>query len=185
MASEVGICNEAVTMLGENPILSLTDNTKTARLCNLKYTNKRDYLLRRYQWQFAAKRAILAPDVAAPSFEFSAQFTLPTDCLQFRGIYPSSISYKIEGRKILCDESTLSIKYTYRVEDPNEMDATFREALSALMARELAIPITDSDSKHNKMDELFEVKLSEARFAGSIEDDLEAIEAEDWLEERY
>ena len=84
MASEVEICNEALTALGENPILSLTDNSKAARLCNLKYANKRDYLLRRYLWNFAVKRITLAPDVATPEFEFSAQFTLPVDCIQFR-----------------------------------------------------------------------------------------------------
>lgn len=184
MASKVQICNEALTALGENPILSLTDDTKSARLCNLKYADKRDYLLRRYFWNFATKRATLASDVATPEFEFSAQFTLPSDCIQFRGLYPNSLIYRIENNKILCNESVLYIKYTYRVTDPNTMDATFREALSALLARELAIPLVDSTAKHGRMDELFEVKLSEAKFAGSIEDDLQAIEADDWLNAR-
>jgi len=184
MASEVQICNEALTALGENPILSLTDNLKSARLCNLKYADKRDYLLRRYFWNFATKRIVLAPDVATPEFEFSTQFTLPSDCIQFRELYPNSITYRIENNKILCDESILYIKYTTRVTDPNTMDATFLETLSALLARELAIPLSDSSTKHSQMDELFEIKLSEARFAGSIEDDLQEIEAEDWLNSR-
>jgi len=32
---------------------------------------------------------------------------------------------------------------------------------------------------------MFEVKISEARFAGSIESDLESIEAADWVKSRY
>lgn len=185
MISEVEICNEALTALGENPILSLTDDNKPARLCNLKYANKRDYLLRRYNWNFATKRAILAADVDTPEYEFSTQFTLPTDCIQFRGCYPNSITYQIENNKILCDESTLYILYTYRVTDPTKMDATFKEALAALLSRELSIPISDSNTQHKRMDEMYEVKLSEARFAGSIENDIEAIEANDWVTSRY
>jgi hypothetical protein len=185
MSSEVNICNEALTALGENTILSLTDDSKAARLCNLKYATKRDYLLRRYNWNFAAKRVILAPDVNTPVFEYSAQFTLPTDCIQFREVYPTSVVYTIENNKIMCDESILSIKYTTRITDVVLMDISFREALSVLIARELAFPIADSDSKFNKMDELYEVKLSEARFAGSIEDDLKSLEADNWLEERF
>lgn len=184
MSSEVEICNEALTALGENTIINLTDASKAARVCNLKYANKRDYLLRRYPWSFATKRTTLAADVDTPDFEFSAQFTLPADYILFREMYPNTISYSIEGNKILCDESILYIKYTYRVTDPNEMDATFMEALSALLARELAIPLADSTTKHRQMDELYEVKLSEARFAGSIEQDIEALEATDWLNSR-
>ena len=57
--------------------------------------------------------------------------------------------------------------------------------LAALMARELAVPLSDSVNLSKQMDELFELKISEARFAGSIERDLEGIEATDWLESRY
>lgn len=185
MATSVDICNEALTMIGENVITTIDDDTKPGRLCKLKYANKRDYLLRRYQWKFATKRAELdTPDGTAPVYEFSARFAFPADCIQFREIYPDTVVYNIESNFILCSESSIFIKYTYQVTDVDEMDSTFKEALSTLLARELAIPLADSDSKHAKMDELFEVKLSEARFAGSIEDDIEAVQADNWLNER-
>lgn len=183
--TEVSICNEALTALGENTIVNLTDNNKAARLCNLKYEGKRDYLLRRYHWNFAAKRDSLTPEVDTPAFEFTYEFLLPVDCIQLREIYPNTVSYRLEGASILCNDDTLDIKYTYKVTDPAKMDATFVEALSALLAREMAVALTDNNTKHNKMDELYEVKLSEARFAGSIEDDLHEIEANDWIESRY
>lgn len=183
--TEVSICNEALTALGENVIVNLTDNNKAARLCNLKYEGKRDYLLRRYHWNFAAKRATLTPEVVAPAFEFAYEFLLPADCIQLREIYPNSVSYRIEGVSILCNNDTLDIKYTYKVTDPTKMDAIFVETLSALLAREMATALTDNTTKHSQMDELYEVKLSEARFAGSIEDDMHAIEANDWVESRY
>lgn len=184
MASIVGICNNALIMLGENVITSLEDNNKPARTLNAIYENKRDYLFRKYQWKFAIKRITLSSDVTTPEFEYDYQFTLPSDCIQFLELYPDYISYRIEKNKILCGETTLYIKYTQRITDPNEMDSTFREALAALLARETAIPLTDSLRKQNKMDELFEDKLADARFSNSIEDDLEEVKADDWLTQR-
>ena len=35
--SIIEICNSALTDLGEEPITSLTDNTKAARLCNQRW----------------------------------------------------------------------------------------------------------------------------------------------------
>ena len=55
--TDVTICNEALTAIGEKVIVALSDSSKAARLCNLKYANKRDYLLRKYVWNFATKRA--------------------------------------------------------------------------------------------------------------------------------
>ena len=186
MLTEVEICNEALTSLGENVIVTLDDETKAARLCKLKYGNKRDYLLRKYIWNFATKRATLIAETEdTPEYEYDALFALPDDCLQLRELYPNTILYAIEAGYILCNESTLSIKYTYKVETVTLMDASFQETLAALLARELAVPLSDSVNLSRQMDEMFEIKLSDARFAGSIEKDVESIEAEEWLNSRY
>lgn len=183
--SATEICNVALAMIGEKAITSLTEDSKTGRVCNLLYLNKLDYILRMYSWKFATTRVTLAPDAAAPDFEFTYQFTLPSDYIKLIELYPNSITYKFEGNKILCDETELCIRYTARIEDTSMMDGGFKEAFSALLARELAIPISDSMSKQRTMDELYEAKIAEARFAGSIEDDLQQIEANDWINSRY
>jgi hypothetical protein len=184
MASDINIVNNALIALGEKTILAVSATTKVGRLLTVIYDDKRDSLLRKYRWTFAARRKNIAPDVATPSHQYAHQFTLPSDCLHFRSIYPDTIVYRLEGNKILCGETKLDIEYTYRVTDPNEMDVTFREAFSALLARELAIPLCDSLRKYNKMDEAFEDKITDARFSDSIQDDLEEIQATDWLNER-
>ena len=56
--------------------------------------------------------------------------------------------------------------------------------LAALLARESCIRLTDSSKKHKAMDEMFEDKIADARYSGSIEDDLEAVSANDWITER-
>ena len=46
MASVVDICNGALNQLGASTILSLTEDSKNARLCNARYTQVRDSLFR-------------------------------------------------------------------------------------------------------------------------------------------
>ena len=184
MASNVSISNNALIALGEITILAISATTKAGRLLLNIYDDKRDYLLRKYRWTFAAKRQNIAPDVETPSHQYTYQFTLPSDCLLFRGIYPDTITYRLEGNKILCDVDELDIEYTRRVTDPNDMDVVFREVFSMLLARELAIPLSDSLRKYTKMDEMFEDKIADARFSDSIQDDLEAVQADDWLNAR-
>lgn len=125
---------------------------------------------------------------ATPLNEFNYMFALPSDYVHFRGIYPSYIPYRIEGNFILCDESdTLDIKYTYLVTDYDQCDAHFIECFAALLGREAAIPLTDSLRKQTKMDEMFEDKIADARFSGSIEDDIEELtpdSREDWIQGR-
>jgi len=41
MASTVDICNGALNQLGATTILSLTEDSKNARLCNNTFTNRR------------------------------------------------------------------------------------------------------------------------------------------------
>lgn len=187
MASEVGICNAGLIMLGENPILALTDNSKAARTCNTLYADKRDWLIRSHEWKFAIARTNLAVDSTSPDHEYDNQFSLPTNCLRLLSVYPSTVRYKRESTKILSNETILYIRYLKRVSDPNQMDDSFREVLATVIAKESALTLTDSARKQKAMEDSYEVKLSDARFVGSIEEDNpqdNTTEAEDWLDSR-
>jgi len=187
MASEVQICNEALAVLGVPAILTLTDNSKAARQCNLIYANKRDELLRNFEWTFAIRRTNLSPIVTTPAFEWDYAFNRPSDSLKLLYVGDSSgqgrYPFSFEMNKILCNYNLIYIKYIMRVVDPNEMDVLFRNTLSAYLSYHLATPL-GMKSEYNKAVEDYESKLSEARFNGSIEVDDETVEAEDWLNSR-
>lgn len=185
MASETSICNASLIKVGEPTILTLDDDKKSARTLKEIYPEKRDTMLRSHLWKFAIKRTTLAPDVETPEFGFKAQFTLPTDNLRVLKVDISGERYKIEGNKLLCNLEAIPLLYIWRVEDANLMDPTFREALSSLLAREISFPICDSKDKYEKMDERYEDDIGLARMVGAMEDDLESIEADEWLWSRY
>ena len=169
MASIVDICNGALNQLGASTILSLTEDSKNARLCNARYTQIRDSLFRSHPWNCLIKRVELARDTATPSWGFSYQFTLPADCLRVLTILNYDYDYKIEGRKVLANHGTVKIQYISRIEDPNQYDELLRETISAALAADIAYAVTSSNPTATNMYNLFQSKLKEARFTDATE----------------
>jgi hypothetical protein len=169
MASVVGICNGALNQLGATTILSLTEDSKNARLCNSRYTQVRDALFRTHPWNCLQKRIELALDASAPTWGFKYSYTLPADCLRLLRILDYDTNYKVEGRKVLSNSETMKILYVSRVTDPNEYDELLRETISASLGADIAFGITSNNQTAKNMYELFKDKLRDARFVDSTE----------------
>ncbi len=169
MASVVDICNGALNQLGATTILSLTEDSKNARLCNARYTQVRDALFRSHPWNCLQKRVELAADTDTPAWGFTSQYTLPADCMRLLRILDFDSNYKVEGRKILSNASTMKILYIGRITDPNEYDELLRETLSASLAADIAFAVTSNNTTATNMYNLFQDKLKDARFVDSTE----------------
>ena len=169
MASTVEICNGALNQLGATTILSLTEDSKNARLCNSRYTQVRDSVFRSHPWNCLQKRVELAADTDAPAWGFSYAYTLPADCLRLLRILDYDSNYKVEGRKILSNTSGMKILYIGRITDPNEYDELLRETLSASLAADIAFAVTSNNTTATNMYNLFQDKLKDARFVDSTE----------------
>tara|TARA_R100001086_G_scaffold143059_1_gene75267 strand:+ start:62 stop:640 length:579 start_codon:yes stop_codon:yes gene_type:complete len=170
MATEVSICANALRRLGDDPIVSLTDDTERARLCNAFYSEARDDVLRSHPWNFAITRQQLSQLSATPLYQYSYQYALPTDpfCLRVLEMEYSDYVFKIEhlagtGRVLLTDEGTAKIIYIARITDTAQFDSLFIDTLTAKMSVDLAYPITGSVQLQQSMQKLFESKLREAR----------------------
>jgi hypothetical protein len=169
MASTVDICNGALNQLGATTILSLTEDSKNARLCNSRFTQVRDAVFRSHPWNCLQKRVELAADTDAPAWGFSYAYTLPADCLRLLRILDYDSNYKVEGRKILSNTSSMKILYIGRITDPNEYDESLRETLSAALGADIAFGVTSNNQTATNMYNLFQDKLKDARFVDSTE----------------
>ena len=193
MASVVDICNGALNQLGATTILSLTEDSKNARLCNSRYTQVRDALFRSHPWNCLQKRVQIAADTTAPAWGFNYAYTLPADCLRLLKILDYDSNYKVEGRKILSNTSSMKILYVARVTDPNEYDELLRETLSASLGADIAFGVTSNNQTASNMYNLFKEKLRDARFVDStegqnIDSDLgmaDVIDASTFINSRY
>tara|TARA_B100001093_G_scaffold1370_1_gene1375 strand:- start:44 stop:625 length:582 start_codon:yes stop_codon:yes gene_type:complete len=193
MASTVDICNGALNQLGATTILSLTEDSKNARLCNSRYTQVRDGVFRSHPWNCLQKRIELAADTTGPAWGFKNAYTLPSDCLRLLRILDYDSNYKVEGRKILSNTSSMKILYIARITDPNEYDELLRETLSAALGADIAFGITSNNQTSQNMYQLFQEKLRDARFVDStegqnVEQDLgmtDVIDAGTFINSRY
>ena len=169
MASTVDICNGALNQLGATTILSLTEDSKNARLCNSRYTQVRDALFRTHPWNCLQTRLELAASSDSPAWGFTYAYTLPTNCLRLLRVLDYDSNYKVEGRKILSNASTMKILYISRITDPNEYDELLRETLSAALGADIAYAVTSNNTTSQNMILSYQEKLKDARFVDSTE----------------
>lgn len=81
MASEIEVCNLALSNIRAGSINSFNENSLQAQLCKLKYPILRDRCLREIPWQFSRKLRALSP-VVTEIFNWSYAYSYPVDCLK-------------------------------------------------------------------------------------------------------
>ena len=169
MASTVDICNGALNQLGATTILSLTEDSKNARLCNSRFTQVRDAVFRSHPWNCLQTRVELASSTTTPAWGYKFKYDLPGDCLRLLRILDFDSNYQVEGRSILSNNETMKILYISRVEDPNQYDELLRETLSAALGSDIAYAITSNNTTSQNMLVTYQEKLKDARFVDSTE----------------
>lgn len=186
MASVVDICNRALDKLGQGPIVSLEDGTKSANLCNRNWSLIRDQVLRDHPWNFAVRRVILAPDVNNPAWGFEYRLPLPSNCLRLLEVQNLSTGqYQVEGKAILANDSALKIRFIARVADPNDYDSLFQDAVASRLAVELCESLTQSNSKKELLIQEYEMILTAAKRVDGQENPPVKFEEDEWLLVRY
>ena len=191
MASVVNICNSALNLIGASTISALTEDTKNARLCNQRYEPVRNRVFRSHNQNCLIKRVQLAANSTDPVIEFDKSYALPSDCLRVLKIHnattdsiASNLVYKIEGRNIITDETTVYLIYIALDEDPNNYDSYLREAISHQLAADLAYAITNNATLANNYMTRADERLREARFIDATENSLDTVEANEFTDAR-
>lgn len=188
MSSEVEICNNALLQLGEEPIISLDDVSKKARLCKRFYPDVRDAVLRAYPWRCATafqKLGQLTGTDALVGTGFTYTYQLPVDPYCLRALLinnsPSSV-WQVHGRKLVTDEGSVTLKYISRLTDPNDFDSLLKDVISCRLAQMIAYPITGNPNMTIAMEKLYEIKIMEARSVDSMEGSSEQYESNDLID---
>ena len=163
MASEVSICNRALAMLGGSTITSLTDGSTEANVCNAVYADARDAVLRAYPWSCAIQRVSLAQLSTPPVWGFDKAYSLPNDpfCLSVLDLKEDS-KYRVEGRTLVCNTDTATIKYISQITDPGQFDPALVFAIACRIAAEVAFALSQNRSLANDMWNLASQSIEEA-----------------------
>lgn len=184
--SVVDTCNSALQRVGASSILSISDNSPEARACAIAYDSNRRDELRKHSWNFAIKRAVLAPDTTAPAYDYTYAFTLPTDCLRVLRPATTSLDWRIEGRKILTnDGSTLYLRYLADIDDCSQWDPSFYNVMAASLAVDICEKLTQSNTKKQQLIIDYKESVADARKVDAFETGPEDAADDTWWVARY
>jgi hypothetical protein len=171
--STIAIYNRALDMLGVEPLASLADSGKAARLCARNFEPVRNAVLRSYPWSSALRRESLKPHDEPPAWGFARQFMLPEDCLRLLAIDGENnipARYRIEGRRVLTDMGApLNVQYIARMDDAAQLDPMLCDAIATRLAADLSYSLTASATLGQALMEIYQAKLAEARMTDAEE----------------
>lgn len=177
MPSDTDVANVALREIGSTAITSISDGSDVANVVDDIYTEVRDDLLRSHPWNFATKRVQLAQSATDPAFEFDHAYVLPSDWLRTISVHDNdaghgTLVYRheiVNGQQVLVTSSdAVYLRYVYQVTDPNLMSADFRRAFALSLARDLAIPLTSSNSMQEKYDQMANRAIARARSSDAM-----------------
>lgn len=189
--SEVSICNQALSWLGQNPISSLDDQSKSAELCKINYPMLRDAVTEERLWTHATVRAVSEVE---DMDEWGQMFrhVQPIDWLQTMRVYRhvsqrnkiTAKGWVKEGKYILSYEKKVYLYGVRRVVSPDEFTQLFVQALAARIAADLAIPLTENRQLQLDMWNLYERKLSDAASRDGAQGSNELIKSDTLINDR-
>ena len=184
-ATEVKICNLALSWLAGNLIISLDDEIAEAQLCKANYELSRDAVLEAIAWTFATRRYRLTPEATGPAWGYAFQFTIPAEIITLLEVTANSdtpngannLDWRREGNRILCDNSVAYVKAIYREDDPARYPPNFVQAVAARLATEIAIPLTESVELMQNMEGKYKDRLVIAAGTDGIQGKVDVVES--------
>jgi hypothetical protein len=150
MASDVTICNLALSHIGKGRINALVEDSAEARQCALHYPVARDTLLSSHPWSFARAVQSLAAKPNSWPQRWAFAYQRPADCLRVIRLVPDvdpvpddlSAPHQTRGRMIFCNIAPATLEYVARADDASVYPALFVDALSWALAARIAMPLT-------------------------------------------
>lgn len=166
MASEVDICNLALSHLGDDAnVISIhpPDQSVQAQLCSSLYPMARNALFDEHNWSFTTKRVTLA-ELTPETLEYEYCYAAPSDLLNIialRNAFQQRASidgtasamrdeYSMEVNSaglqvIYCHFANAELIYNANAVDPGKFPPLFVNALGWLLASYLAGPLLKGD----------------------------------------
>jgi hypothetical protein len=168
-AGKIEIINVALSRLGADPIISLTEQTVQQVLAVSLWDVARRACLREHTWNFAVTDVELNQVSGYVPFEYKYAYQLPANTIRLLQVYNDPV-FKIQGRRILTNQEVCKIKYVADTTDSTLWDASFDDVMAQRLAFDMAYAITKSQATADSMYQIYAQKLKNARHIDSNED---------------
>lgn len=184
MASWVSIGNAALNKVGSQPITSLTEASKRARLVNSRIKDVLRIVLESHFWNCAKKDVVLSPLVSTPVFKWGYSFQLPVDFLRVKEIHGER-PYAIQGQLLLSNDQVINLTYIQNITDPSVLDAQVAEAVALYLAKDICVNLTADQAMRDDLDKQYGLLVNKAKAIDSQDNYPEALQVDTLTDARF
>lgn len=161
MASEVDICNLALSYLGDEATVSSINPPEAsmqAEHCQRFYPIARNAVLELHPFGFATRRAALVQVAGDPPTSWAYQYALPNKCLRALTVLPADYTDDEDGgefeqetlsngtRVIYTDVEDATLRFVYEETTTTKYSMLVVNAIARLLASYLAGPLIKGDT---------------------------------------
>jgi len=161
--TDIDIANAVFIKLGLMPAVSLSEPTDQVTAFNNIFPILRRRALMAGKWRFARIRASLTKNATDPVFDWDAAYDIPAASLLVLSTDDDGLPWLVEGTTILTNRDSMTIIYIRDEKDPNKFIHLFVEALTELVASELAVALTGRADLKEEHFKIYLHKMQEAR----------------------
>ena len=146
MAEKIKLISNALILIGDLPVTSLSGNSRAETVANNLYDNIVQSEMSKYRWGFSRRTAQLAMTAETPvGTEYQNMYQLPADLINVIKLDPA-VRYRIYGDKVYTNTSgPLYIDYTANVAE-SEWPVYFAKMIEYALAMDFAPSIRDSSA---------------------------------------
>jgi len=139
--------NRALVMIGVEPIGSLDDRNKAARVMSGLLPETKKAVLNEFPWDYALRIEPLEPKAGATVKGYTHAFKLPEEALSVQRVYSNDsfrgvVDYRVVGDVIGTNIESGSVEYVAWLEDIEDWPRHVQECLVTRLASDAAISLT-------------------------------------------
>lgn len=173
-ADAITLCSRALLKLGAAPIASFADGTPEVELAAMLYPATRDAKLAAHAWRFATATAESPQraDAAPAGHGYSYAHNLPEAALRVLAVTTPAgarISHALAGTAVYSNRRAIAVRYIART-DPAVWPPYFDEAVTAALAAEMCLPLTERLDRADALHRQAEQALRRARLIDTHQD---------------
>lgn len=186
MATQIDLISNALLLIGDDVLNSLTEQSYRARVAVNLYQNIVEKELSKFRWGFARTKAVVSQVVTTlPDDEYRFVWQLPSDLITLIKIRPNSYDFKVYGSQVYTNVSNLeSVDYIANV-DESTWPPHFAKMIEYALAKDYALPIRDSAASKQAMEIGYVDAARDARFMDSQQHPQTSLRSQPFISVRF
>lgn len=199
MASQTDIFNQALTLMGEDVVVSPSDGSRQQLVLSAVYDLIRLGELRANRWKFSLTRQVIPALTNPPAnTPYSYGYQLPNNCLKVLDVnglrqslgmynYRSGLEklYEFQGSILITNiAAPITLHFVQDISVTTAFDPLFINALSAALAKKCAQKLTQSNLIKTDCAKEYKDAIAVAKMQDAIEKLPEGIADDSWVTSR-